>query len=191
VDVGDTRGKEHSHWDRVFISDVVPGLPFELMGAGFGGIFMLAVQAKSPQKDDPCANVPVAPPGVDVNKNISEAREQRRHATNTLNVSGEHRWFYNQVKNKGPWDYKQQGKQYQDFGNFNYGAAGIVIFDGTTLLREAGRAQIAAGTSKPEWGYPGSRVNPLGGKPPYGDDPADQALIQKGIAYTQAGCDKR
>lgn len=26
--------------------------------------------------------------------------------------------------NKGPWDYKQQGKQYQEFGNFNYGATG-------------------------------------------------------------------
>lgn len=26
-------------------------------------------------------------------------------------------WFYNQVKNKGPWHYKQQGAQYQDFGN--------------------------------------------------------------------------
>ena len=30
-------------------------------------------------------------------------------------------WFYNQVKNKGPWHYKQQGAQYQDFGNFNFG----------------------------------------------------------------------
>lgn len=31
-------------------------------------------------------------------------------------------WFYNQVRNGGPWDYKQSG--YEPFGNFNYGATG-------------------------------------------------------------------
>jgi hypothetical protein len=105
-------------------------------------------------------------------------------------------WFYNQVRNKGPWDYKQQGKRdgrnYQDFGNFNFGATGIAtgLFNETVLLAEAGRAQIAAGTSKPEWGYPPSFRHPRG-QPPYGDDPDDAAQIKKGVAYYDAvkrGC---
>lgn len=115
------------------------------------------------------------PPGVDINKNIEEAK---RHL--------DPRWFYDQVKNKGPWDYKQQGRQYQDFGNFNYGATGKAFgFSENTLLREAGRAQQKAGTSKPEWGNPGSRWNPFGGSGTYGDDPADAVLIQQGVQYYQ------
>ena len=115
------------------------------------------------------------PPGVDINRNIEEAKDHL-----------DPRWFYNQVKNKGPWDYKQQGSQYQEFGNFNYGATGSAFgFPTTTLLREAGRAQQVAGTSKPEWGDPGSRWNPFGGSGSYGDDPADAALIQQGVQYYQ------
>jgi RHS repeat-associated protein len=115
------------------------------------------------------------PPGVDINGNIEEAKHHL-----------DPRWFYNQVKNNGPWDYKQQGSQYQEFGNFNYGATGSAFgFPTTTLLREAGRAQQSAGTSKPEWGNPGSRWNPFGGSGSYGDDPADAVLIQQGVQYYQ------
>jgi hypothetical protein len=92
------------------------------------------------------------------------------------------RWFYNQVKNKGPWDYKQRGATYQDFGNFNYGGTCRSFgFPENTCLREAGRGQQAAGTSQPNWGSPGSCANPWGGTPPYGDDPADAAMIQRGM----------
>jgi hypothetical protein len=109
-----------------------------------------------------------------------------------LGVHDAAEWFRNQVKNKGPWDYKQQGPQYQDFGNFNFGATGLAtkLFGETVLLEEAGRAQVAAGTSRPEWGYPSSLGHPLG-KPPYGDDPADQVQIKNGFAYfyaRQKGC---
>ncbi len=34
-------------------------------------------------------------------------------------------WFYTQVRNRGPWDYKKLSPVYEAFGNFNYGAAGI------------------------------------------------------------------
>ena len=128
---------------------------------------------KSNKKQIP---IPLAPPGVDINKNIREAMKR-------LNPS----WFYNQVKNKGPWDYKQLGKQYEAFGNFNYGATGAAFgFSERTLLREAGRAQIRAKTSKPKWNKPGSRLNPFGGKPPYGDDPRDQELIKQGVKYFES-----
>ncbi len=146
------------------------------------------------QKKEPCPPVPQHPADADIDKNIASAEGARRKSWTPIGPSN---WFYNQVRNGGPWDYKQQGKRdgknYQDFGNFNFGATALAlnIFDEQTILREAGRAQIAAGTSRPEWGYPGSRLSPYGGKPPYGDDPADQAQIKKGFAYYKAkerGC---
>ena len=91
--------------------------------------------------------------------------------------------FYQSVRNKGRWDYKQQGEQYRDFGNFNYGATGYAAGFGPILLPLAGWAQSTAGTSKPEWGT-------WYGKAPYGDDPQDQAMIRKGMRYARCGCDK-
>jgi hypothetical protein len=58
---------------------------------------------------------------------------------------------------------------------------GAIQFPETILLRMAGWAQGRAGTSREEWG------GPLG-TAPYGDDPADQAMIQKGIDYYNANC---
>jgi hypothetical protein len=122
---------------------------------------------------------PEAPPGVSLRDNM---RESAKHY-NPL-------WFRNQVKKGGPWDYKQQGNQFEPFGNFNYGATGRAngyLFDAQFLLRMAGAAQISDGTSRPEWGDPA--MSPLGvpyrhrGTPPYGDDPEDQRWIQLGIQY--------
>ncbi|CAN7591582.1 polymorphic toxin type 44 domain-containing protein [Pseudoduganella sp. LjRoot289] len=118
-----------------------------------------------------CGIIPPFPPGIDPAGNISNARHNPW-------------WFRDQVRNGGPMDYKQRGALYQDFGNFNYGAVGTAVgFPSVTLAREAGRAQQAAGTSRPEWGKPGPILNPMAGIPPYGDDPEDQAWIQKGIDY--------
>lgn len=119
---------------------------------------------------------PIAPPGVDIDANMSVAAEN----FNPLNPF----WFKDQVKNKGPWDYKQLGSQYEAFGNFHYGATGAAFgFKDIFLLNEAGKAQVAAGTSRPEWGEPGPRFLPQLGTPPYGDDPADQYWIQLGIDF--------
>lgn len=106
-----------------------------------------------------------------MNKNMCEAKDHWNP-----------KWYYDQVRNKGPWDYKQQGPEYQDFGNFNYGATGAAYgWPGQVLMRMAGWAQERAGTSKPEWG------DPLGSAP-YGDDPDDQEQIQRGIEYARCGC---
>lgn len=115
--------------------------------------------------------IPAHPPGADVDANMREAARMFPDP-----------WaFRNAVKNKGPWDYKQQGKQYEHFGNFNYGATGHVWgFSDTFLLKKAGEAQIDAGTSRPEW-QPGG-----GSEPPYGDDPEDQKWIQRGIDYAKS-----
>ena len=81
---------------------------------------------------------------------------------------------------------------YEDFGNFHYGIVGRAFgFSERTLLREAGRAQQAAGTSRKEWGSPGWRINPWGGEGSYGDDPKDQEMIREGIMYYDSGAYKK
>jgi RHS repeat-associated protein len=117
-----------------------------------------------------CPSVPLHPPAASCPANI---REAGRHVNPF--------WFYNQVRNRAPWDFKQQGP-YEDFGNFNYGATGYMFgFPTFIVLRLAGWAQSRAGTSRPEFGH-------WWGMAPYGDDPADQAQIRRGIQYAQCGC---
>jgi hypothetical protein len=84
-----------------------------------------------------------------------------RQAASHFNPS----WFRDQVTNNGPWDYKQKGAMYQDFGNFNYGATCKAFgFPESICLREAGRRQQVNKNSQPNWGNPGSRANPWGRK---------------------------
>ncbi|WP_318664274.1 polymorphic toxin type 44 domain-containing protein [Treponema sp.] len=108
--------------------------------------------------------VPLAPSFVDIDENIKRAKSM-----SSID-------FYNAVRNKGEWDYKQYGQAFEDFGNFNFGATGAVLFPDGILKRGAGWAQSRAGTSKKEWGtwFLFS---------PYGDDPRDQVQIQNGIDY--------
>lgn len=81
---------------------------------------------------------------------------------------------------RGPWDYKQKSREYEAFGNFNYGVTGIVLgIPESVLLRAAGAAQKAAGTSRAEFGD-------WWGDAPYGDDHSDQHWIKEGIEYARA-----
>ena len=116
---------------------------------------------------------PIAPIGVDQEANI-------RLAEGHWNPI----WFRNQVENRGPWDYKQIDRIYEDFGNFNYGVTGTAFgFPASVLLNEAGRAQIRDKNPSPDWGKPGPPGLPQLGSPPYGDDPKDQYWIEQGIDY--------
>ena len=126
--------------------------------------------------------IPV-PPGADILANINAAMAHRND-----NVVSKYLWFYNQVHDGGPWDYKRGGNpQYEPFGNFNYGATGRMLgVSPETLQRMAGLAQIWKGTSKPTFGTNPGRVQSLlgvGGTPPYGDDPRDQMFIDRGFHY--------
>ena len=116
---------------------------------------------------DPIGLVPPdnIPFGVDLAQNIQEAR----------NMSFVQ--WYNAVRNGGKWDYKQLGRKYEDFGNYNFGVtARAVGIPGNIPNRGAGWAQIRAGTSKPAWG------NPWDWPPSnFGDDPNDQIWINKGM----------
>jgi hypothetical protein len=110
-------------------------------------------------------------------------------------LAGHAIWFYNQVKDKAPWDYKyddrvsiDQGRRskYESFGNFNYGAAGAAAgFSEDQLLRLAGHYQTdktyAEGNNL---GLLPSALG-IGGTAPYGDEAPDQALIRAGINYYQ------
>lgn len=115
-----------------------------------------------------------APPGYSLASNVATA--QQYFSTHSLVDSLI--WFRDQVKNGGPWDYKQQGA-YEGLGNFNYGAVGIAVgLSDEFLKRMAGWAQGRAGTSDPAWGN-------WWGKPPYGDDPVDQQAITDGIDWSK------
>lgn len=118
---------------------------------------------------DPLGLAPPAniPPGINPAGNICEAKKMFTWSFD----------FYNAVKNKGPWDYKQSGPQYQDFGNYNYGLTGSAQgFSPNTLKRMAGWAQGRAGTRPSN----GAWNTPLGSYP-YGDDPSDLYWINEGI----------
>jgi Ca2+-binding RTX toxin-like protein len=96
-------------------------------------------------------------------------------------------WWYKQVKNnkdgsnQNSWDYKQGHPEFEDFGNFNYGATGAALGLPSWLIKRlAGAASVIADPD---------RVRTLGlpfGPFPYGDDPADQIAIQRGIDYAKS-----
>ena len=115
--------------------------------------------------------VPPAPPGVSLEENIAKTRD--------MSIQD----FYQHVRSGGPWDYKQQGNEYEDFGNFHYGVMGAAMgIPEEVLLRGAGWAQQQAGTSEDEFGTPYD----LPGTSSYGDDPRDQEMIRQGIEYYRA-----
>ena len=122
---------------------------------------------------------PTSPPGVSLDANLEFAKGQKDFYGVT-GIGFIYHWFYLKVKNRGDWDYKQRGRQYEEFGNFNYGATGAAAgIPDAVLLRAAGAAQILAGTSSGDFSecWLGS---------PYGDDPVDQVWIQAGIDYAKS-----
>lgn len=115
----------------------------------------------------------LAPSGVTVAANIAVATA---YAVNHSALES-YVWFFNQVRNGGPWDYKQQGN-YQGFGNFNYGATGRAMGIPETVLHNmAGVAQLIAGTSASDW------ASIIWTSPSTADDPLDQAAILDGIEW--------
>jgi hypothetical protein len=116
------------------------------------------------------------PPGVSIERNIAEAQQyaQTHSPADTL------LWFRDQVRSNGPWDYKRQGPQYEELGNWNYGAVGTALgIPADVLRRMAGLIQIVSGTSRiPEWKTPVTAY-------PYGDDPEDQRAIDRGIEWSR------
>ncbi|MFD3246365.1 polymorphic toxin type 44 domain-containing protein [Rahnella aquatilis] len=115
-----------------------------------------------------------SPPGVNLINNMMLARFHRGPSALT------YLWFYQQVRLHGPWDYKSRaGRQYENFGNFHYGAVGNAAgISEPVLLRAAGWAQSHSGNGREEDGN-------WSGLPPYGDDPKDQFWIKRGIDFAK------
>jgi type VI secretion system secreted protein VgrG len=117
-----------------------------------------------------------APPGVDLDEGVEAAEDH------TWFNPAEPRWFETMTAEGGPWDFKQRGSQYEDFGNFHFGVVGkaMGIPEGV-LLRRAGKAAAAKRGADPRFGDPGNGL--FGGTAPYGNDPRSEAMIRKGFAH--------
>ncbi|MGP5737542.1 polymorphic toxin type 44 domain-containing protein [Pseudomonas aeruginosa] len=123
---------------------------------------------------------PEIPPGVSLDANLEHSKSMRQIQFMKGGYPALYNWFYGMVRNKGEWDYKQKGRQYEEFGNFNYGAVGTAAgIPEQILLRAAGAAQGIAGTSKEDFGK-------WWGDSPYGDDRIDQVWIKAGVRYAKS-----
>jgi len=112
--------------------------------------------------------IPPAPARVSVDDNRRAAAEHTPF------------WLMGMVPNKHPWDYKQRGRKYEAFGNFNFGAvSGASGLPDALSLRGAGWAQQRGGNVRPEFG------SPLPGTGSFGDDPVDQFWIEQGARYNR------
>ena len=119
------------------------------------------------------------PDGVDLQANIAFAEWSRGN----IAIAPRLQLFRALVTYGGPWDYKTQGEKYEPFGNWHYGVTGSAMgFPKQVLLRAAGWAQQQYATSDPSWG------NPWDLRPPYGDEPADQSNINRGINDYERRC---
>jgi RHS repeat-associated protein len=155
-----------------------------LVGAAMGALLHQATNPpqtpqtpaaqQAPKKN--CPPVPPHPKGADVDANI-----RATPATNAADPTGNgaKAWWVNQVKTNGVWDYKTQGIQYDDFGNFNYGATGAVFgFSSGTL--EAGAVAARFFKSPLAQLKNNGLVNPA-----HKND-----MIRQGMQYKQNDCGK-
>jgi RHS repeat-associated protein len=135
--------------------------------------------------------------------------------------------FYNKVRNKGKYDIKNDknsifglanNKEYKatkfsfrsksysssDLGNFQFGvlskaSPSLSFLSEEGILKQAGSAQIEAGTSRPEWqiyksitvyhSITPTTMNVM--QPPYCDDPRDQEMIIEGFRFFQNSTKKK
>ena len=65
----------------------------------------------------------VTPAGYSIDTNIAIAQIYANSHTTAETLW----WFKSMVKSHGPWDYKGQGREYEDLGNWNYGLVGAAL----------------------------------------------------------------
>ena len=127
--------------------------------------------------------VPVSPPGVDIDRNIMRAQ-----------ASFSVLWFVNKVRPKGEMDYKYTYNdiKYEDFGNFNFGAVAAAFgFLEGAALRGAGLVQVLVDSERilkkeslsGAISYGVNHGFDFLGPSPYGDQVKDQDMIKRGYRY--------
>lgn len=134
--------------------------------------------AKPPKPSKPSCtslyNIPAMPESVNIFDNMDRARGMGSPE------------FIRLVENKGEWDYKRQGKQYEEFGNYNFGATAWAMgFPDQVAERGAGWYQ------QNRWAG-GGTGNWWGASSPYGDQVEDNVNIRAGqalaLAYFSGRC---
>jgi hypothetical protein len=144
--------------------------PLGLMGYGGGG------SAGHPHPTQPyvCPTVPPAPPGVQLSLNLEIAHDYSIYNPGAFLAYAQLEWH------SGLWDYRTNfGQQYDDFGNFNFGATAAAM--GATYYETQNAAGIYDHSGKSE-GIPFFKW-------PYGDDVDGAKQVQAGYDYVKHHCD--
>jgi len=147
-------------------------------GAGLG-------KPVAPIADSRDPGIPAAPPNVSVNDNMRRARELQDTIMNGMPhdmppPDPAYGIMTALFPKDHEMDYKKDGGQYRDFGNFNYGAVGSVLGINPYVLHgAAGLVQMKDGTWDPDFGLPF-----LTGQS--GDNKQDYGQVDKGIAYEKS-----
>jgi len=123
---------------------------------------------------DPC-QIPLHPWYANVDVNIIES------------MAAGPAFQFSMVLPHMPWDYKQQDRRYDDFGNFNFGATGAALgYPNAALLRDAGALKVLERRLRHQPDPPNSG-SPLGDYP-YGNEQEKQEMIKAGIEYYKHLC---
>lgn len=89
----------------------------------------------------PPLKIPEHPSDADIDANIKKARE-----------SFNPYWFIKMVMPEGAWDYKRKDPEYENFGNFNFGATAKAFgFQENGALQAAGVVQIYQHKARPDF----------------------------------------
>lgn len=112
------------------------------------------------------------------------AGSARMHINGVMQPGGSFdRWFYGMVQSGGIWDYKGAGEQFEQFGNFNYGAVGAAAgYSLGILQRMAGFIQDVENEGVKSPSMASARLG-HGGTYPYGDQLRDALNIAAGFNY--------
>ena len=138
-----------------------------------------------------CPSVPAHPANANVNANMAQTNAAKpiplvggsALTASTVNAAS---WFNNVCCWSSPWNYQADANgnwqpQYDDFGNFNYGATG------TALGLPQAAVMWAGGLVKNINYWSKGQANPYRNQP-YMNDRHKMSMIAQGIQYAQNGC---
>jgi RHS repeat-associated protein len=144
-------------------------------------------ESKTPRpKNKNCPAVPAHPPNASVNANMLQTSasvpvpDQYGGLLTEKTIQGG-MWFHNVCCWSSLWGYQSQGVQYDDFGNFNYGATGIALGIPRPLL--LGFAGIVKNFNYWEKG----QLNPYWSKA-WMNATSKTKMIDQGITHAKNGC---
>lgn len=110
--------------------------------------------------------------------------EARNHPYEFFNITDALSFIKEKTEDKGDWDDKQKGGQFQAWGNVAWGVyASEMGFSYDQSIWYNGLAKNLNGKTNGEWGSPLDILNPFAGESTYGQNPADAELIKRGYQY--------